>query len=153
MIPSRERVQGLERERRTAAGFQVSVSRTFEVPVSRLFEAWVARAPLGGGFRVRKATADKSLWATWVVGTILEANFYDRGESKSEVTVRHSKLNGAEQVAAMTEYWSNDILDELSTWITNRNTPPNPGGVETMGEAHDQLPRPEPRQLERTVPN
>ena len=38
---------------------------TLVVPVSRLFEAWVARAPLGGGFRVRKAAADESLWAIW----------------------------------------------------------------------------------------
>ncbi len=102
-----------EKKVELTSGFEVSVSKMFVVPVERLFEAWSACVPLRGGFNVYKATADKTLWATWVVGTNLEVNFYSRGEGESQMTVHHGKLNDTEHAAAMKEYWRN-ILHDLA---------------------------------------
>jgi hypothetical protein len=141
----------LKEDAEISADFEARVSWTFHVPVRQLFEAWNARAPLMGGFNVRRATADESLWASWVVGTNLEASFYSMGESESQLTILHSKLNDAEHVAAMTEYWRNDILRELALSMKAGVSQQEIDGANTIIQSHDRHGRPEQRQLVRAA--
>jgi len=43
---------------------------------------------------------------TWPDGTSLEVNFYSKGDSKSQVSVQHSKLKDSADVARRKAYWS-----------------------------------------------
>ena len=106
-----EQERGLRQKHQTPTGYPVGVSKTIGVPVPTLYRAWqdeTARSRWLGdaGIAVRKATPDKSMRATWSDGkTSVDANFYSRGEAKSQVTVQHTKLADAEEVARMREYW------------------------------------------------
>jgi hypothetical protein len=42
----------------------------------------------------------------WADGkTHVEANFYDKGGSKSQITVQHSKLSNSAMAESMKAYW------------------------------------------------
>src|SRR5205814_1687430 len=113
-----EQARGLRALHQKPKGFEISVSRTVNVPVGMLYRAfandkarnsWLAE----DGLAVRKATANKSMRATWNdVKTSLEINFYPKGNDKSQVVVQHSKLPNAKASATMKTYWTR-ALDRL----------------------------------------
>lgn len=49
----------------------------------------------------------------------MEVNFYSKGSSKSQVTVQHSKLANATEVARMRFYWAK-VLASLQAWLEPR---------------------------------
>jgi hypothetical protein len=106
-----ERARGLREKHETTQGFVAGVSRTVKVPLADLWKAWATPAArkrwLGGaGFHVRKAAEQKSLRVTWLDGaTNVEILFYDKGPGKSLVTVSHSRLASAKDVAKKKAYW------------------------------------------------
>lgn len=106
-----ERERGLREVHQTPAGFQASVSRTMAVPIDELFAAWNDAKRRRSWLRaskiiVRKATPNKSIRITWSDGTNVEAGFFAKGATKSQVAVQHSKLAGKADVAAKKALWS-----------------------------------------------
>lgn len=69
------------------------------------------------GITIRKARQDKSIRATWIDGkTTLEVNFYEKGNSKSQVAVQHSKIVNIEEAVRMRSYWK-DRLQRLASIV------------------------------------
>ena len=107
-----EQARGLREKHETTAGFQVGASRTINAPASKLFKAWKeprarARWLNEPGLVVRKATPDKSLRVTWPDGhTHVDVELYPKGDSKTQVTIQHSKLANAAAVKRQKAYWA-----------------------------------------------
>lgn len=116
---------GRRKKYSTGAGdYQVSVSRTFTVPLEKLYKSWEDSRTRkkwmpGEGFTVRKATPNKSMRITWRDKTNVEANFYSKGPKRSQVTVQHTKLTNATEVARMRFYWAK-VLAALQAWLEPR---------------------------------
>ena len=110
-----EQSRGLREKHQKPSGFEIGASKTITAPLSRLFSAWQdakarARWLADPGFDVRKATPGKSLRITWVDGkTSVDANFYSKGDGKSQVTVAHGKLATAGAAARMKKYWGEQL--------------------------------------------
>lgn len=113
-----EQQSGMRQNHERPDGFQISVSRTLNVPVGRLFKSFENASARNewlreDGIEVRKATANKSMRATWKdKKTSLEINFYPKDTAKSQVVVQHSKLPTAAAATRMKGYWSK-ALDRL----------------------------------------
>ena len=88
-----------------------NASRTVKVPLADLWKAWATPAGrrrwlADPALVVRKATPQKTLRITWVDGeSNVEVQFVEKGSGKSLVTVRHSLLRNAREVARMKKYW------------------------------------------------
>ena len=106
-----EQARGLREKHQMPSGYQISVSKTVEAPLAALYESWSdelgrARWLPGESITVRKATPNRSMRMTWADGqTSVEVNFYDKGKSKSQVVVQHSKLATADEGDRMKAYW------------------------------------------------
>lgn len=114
-----ERARGMREKHQTSSGWQASANRTVNVSVSRLFEAWCdedlrRRWMPVATMTIRKAMPDKSLRITWGDGSNVDVNLYPKGDAKSQVSIEHSKLPGAEAVAESKGYWK-QALDRLQT--------------------------------------
>ena len=113
-----EQQRGLREKYQTPGGYQISRSKTIAAPLNTLFKAWndhklrVRWLPQKG-IVIRKATHGKSIRITWVDGrTSLEVNFYTKGNSKTQVTVQHTKLTNAADANRMQTFWTKN-LDKL----------------------------------------
>lgn len=107
-----EQARGLRVKHQMANGFAASASKTVDVPLAKLFQAWndakIRAAWLGdaGKFEIRKATANKSMRITAADGvTSIEANFYAKGDAKSQVAIEVRKLKNATAVARVKKEW------------------------------------------------
>ena len=113
-----EQARGLREKHERPDGFQISRSKTVAVPLSKLYAAWHdaklrERWLDDGPLVVRKATRNKSMRITWCdKKTGVEADFYAKGDAKSQVTVQHSKLPDAKRGEQMKSYWGK-TLDRL----------------------------------------
>jgi hypothetical protein len=113
-----EQARGLREKHQKPEGYEISRSKTINVGVSALFaawqdkrrrERWLPKTPL----TIRRATRNKSLRIAWIDGkTSVDANFYAKGTSKSQITVQHRKLNTAKEAARMKSFWK-DRLEGL----------------------------------------
>ncbi|MGI0028954.1 MAG: hypothetical protein ACREAQ_04480 [Nitrososphaera sp.] len=105
-----EQERGLREVHQKADGYAVSASRTFQVPVGVLYRQW-SDAKIRGmwlreKFTVRKETKNKSMRITWGDGrTSVEVYFYSKGDSKSQVSVQHSKLASSKDVELARSRW------------------------------------------------
>jgi hypothetical protein len=111
-----ERARGMRAMHETSDGFAVSASRTFAVPLADLFAAWQdgpRQRWLPEAVVVRKATPTKTMRIGWPGGKqIVAVGFYDKGGGKSQVTIQHSKLADANEVAEKRALWK-AALDKL----------------------------------------
>lgn len=106
-----EQARGLREKHQKPGGYEIGGSRTVNVPVSKLFRAFAdarSRAKwLAEPITIRKSTRDKSLRITWSDGkSRVEANFYSKGDGKSQVAVQHGKLASAREAAKYKAFWS-----------------------------------------------
>src|SRR5215216_5511705 len=122
-----EQARGLRVKNQDCDGnYQASASRTFPVPLDRLFAAWqddeLRRRWLPDAITVRKATPTKSMRITWEAdGSSVSANFYAKGEGRSQVSVDQTKLADPDAVAAMKALWA-AALERLGALLVR--TPP-----------------------------
>ena len=114
-----EQERGLRQKHQTPEGFQLSATRTVEVPADTLFRAWADERVRSvwlpnADLTIRKATASKSLRITWSDGSTVDVSIYARGKSRSQVVVDHKRLQDAQGVGAMKEYWAGalDVLKQ-----------------------------------------
>ena len=116
-----EQARGLRKVHETTDGFEISKSKTLLVSPLMAFKAWndgKARDTwLGEKITIRKATPGKSMRITWIDGkTNVDVNFYDKGKSKCQVSVQHSKLSSAAKADKMKKYWG-AALDSLEKYL------------------------------------
>jgi hypothetical protein len=111
-----ERERGKRVKHQSAAGFQVSASRTLPVAVDRLFKSfsdarsrsrWFKDAPL----EITKANPGKNIRARWEGESSLEIRFVAKGTAKCQVTVDHTRLPDARAAAKMKKFWGGKLQD------------------------------------------
>lgn len=106
-----EQARGLRQLHQKADGFAASVSKTFNVSVDQLFSAWtdaVTRAAwlAEQGIEVTRSKANKSLRMLWSDGrTRVDVSFTPKGEDRTQVSVQHTQLESAEDVAKSRNNW------------------------------------------------
>ena len=99
-----ERTRGLrDKGQRRGGGYEAGKSRTFNLPVKKLFAAF--RKSLPRTAEVKGATPNKRLRIAWDDGTVVEALFTAKGETKSTVAVTHQKLPDKAAVEKMKSFW------------------------------------------------
>jgi hypothetical protein len=114
-----EQARGKREVHETAKGYQVSASKTIAVPVEKLFAAWEnsrvrAKWLPGSPLIIRKATAHKSLRASWKQdGSPLDVYFYRKGDGKSQVSLQQRRLAGPAEVRRLRAFWR-QALNELT---------------------------------------
>jgi hypothetical protein len=115
-----EKEKGLRENYQRPNGYSISVSKIIEAPVSTLYrkcenkeaqDKWLSK--YDGKMIIHKSTPNKSMRITWVDGkSNLEMNFYDKGESKSQIVIQHNRLHDKKQADKMKLYWK-DSLEHL----------------------------------------
>ena len=124
-----EQYKGLRAKHQKPEGFQVSGSKTVNVPVAALYRAWSDEAARARWLKRRKlvirtARPGKSIRAAWSDGkTSIDANFYAKGDSKSQVSVQHSKLPSAGEAAKMKAFWAKALQNLKELLESNRVLP------------------------------
>jgi uncharacterized protein YndB with AHSA1/START domain len=119
---SYEQARGMRKPHEKPEGYEIAKTKTFAEPIATVFDAWNDREKRrvwlkDHGFEIRKATPEKSLRFTWVDGkTQVTVDFYSAGNSKTRVSVQHSKLPSAKAAAAMKTYWAAQ-LESLEAFL------------------------------------
>lgn len=119
-----EQARGLREKHQKVDGFSASRSKTVAAPIAALYAAWGdarARARwLGAGAKslaVRTTTKNKSLRAGWDDGASrVDVTFWAKGPAKSQVSVEHSKLASARDVARMKAFWG-EALERMKSAV------------------------------------
>lgn len=113
-----EQVRGLRDKHQKSDGYAISVSKVVPGPVDVLYNFWSDEkkrkrwltVKQKASITIRKSTPNKSMRIIWGDGkTRVEANFYDKGGSKSQITVQHSKLSKSEMAESMKAYWKKTL--------------------------------------------
>lgn len=113
-----EQERGLRDKHQKSDGYAISVSKVVSGPVDILYNFWSDEKKRKqwltekqkASLTIRKSTPNKSMRITWSDGiTYVEANFYDKGGSKSQITVQHSKLSNSEMAESMKAYWKKTL--------------------------------------------
>ena len=117
-----EQARGMREKHQMPEGYQISVSKTLQSPLTDLYQAWSDEGILdrwlaGRSVTVRNATPNRSLRMTWSDATsTVEVTFTDKGNdkgaSKTQVVVQHSKLADSAQAEQMKAYWR-EALERL----------------------------------------
>jgi hypothetical protein len=110
-----ERIRGLrEIGQRRGGSYEASKSRTFSAPIHAVYQAFATarirdRWLPGIEMTVRKATPDRSVRITWSDGTSVEVWLVSKGDSKTQVSVAHTKLATQDDVAKMKAFWDEKL--------------------------------------------
>lgn len=110
-----EQAKGLRKKHQKPDGYQVSASKTINAPIEMLYESFVnvklqKKWLDQDGLEIRTATANKSMRITWAdKKTSVEVAFYPKSETKSMVTVQHSKLPTETAAAKLKAFWKNAL--------------------------------------------
>jgi hypothetical protein len=117
-----ERHHGLRVVHQKSDGnFAASGSITVNVPIDMLYQSWISEKqrqqwlpamPLN----IRKSTNNKSLRITWEEVSNLSVYFYNKGATKSQVTIEHDKLKNVSEVKKMKAFWKKS-LQELKSHL------------------------------------
>lgn len=113
-----ERARGLRELHQSADGFVANVSKTFNGSLDQLYQAWhdaTQRADwlAAQGIEITKSNVNKSMRMLWNDGVSrVVVNFYPKGKGKTQVTIDHSRLESAAQVAKTKSSWK-ESLEQL----------------------------------------
>ncbi len=118
-----ERIRGLrDRGQRRDGAHEAGKTKTFDVPVKTLFDAWASdtarrRWLKGVKTTVRTATSPKTVRLQWPDNTIVVIGITPKGDTKSVVSVVHTKLLDKAASDAVKKEWTTH-LDALSSFLT-----------------------------------
>jgi len=110
-----EQQTGRREKYQKSDGFQISKSKTFNQPLVILWDAWTRTElrrrwlpdPLKNIPRLRQG---KSLRMKWIDGkTMVEVQFYPKGEIKTQLTIQHSKIASLKNAEQLKEYWQQQL--------------------------------------------
>jgi hypothetical protein len=125
-----ERIRGLrDRGQRRGGAYEANKSRTFQVPVSRLFDVFakprVRVRWLPGRITVRTADPHRNTRMSMSMedGTLVHLGFTSKGESKSTVAIRHSKLADRSAAENSKAWWPTDSMRSLIFSISDLAAP------------------------------
>jgi len=109
-----EQAVGLRTKHQKVDGYSVSANKTINVPIATLYKAWATARTrarwLPEAFTIRKATPNKSLRVLWSDGlSTVDVNLYIKGDSKSQVSIEHSKLKTAREAAKLKKFWGEKV--------------------------------------------
>lgn len=127
-----ERIKGLRAiGQRRGGTFEASKSRTFNVPVDQLFDAFAnarkrAKWLAGVQLTVRKATQARSIRITWDDGSSVEGWFTAKGDTKSNVSIAHTRLPDRAAVDRQKAFWG-ERFDALATMLQSSKGRSKPG--------------------------
>ena len=117
-----EQARGMREKHQMPEGYQISVSKTIQAPPTALYQAWSDEKTRdrwfpGESVTVRKATPNRSLRMTWSdSASTVEVTFNnkgnDKGSSRTQVVVQHSRLADSAQAERMKAYWR-EALERL----------------------------------------
>ncbi len=117
-----ERIRGLrEKGQRRDGSFDVNKSKTYPVPIEELWKGF-GRCKLwldGAELRMSKATKHKSMRMRWSDGTPVEANFYAKGATRSQVQLQHRNLPSRAEAARLRTFWK-ERLAALGTLLEGK---------------------------------
>jgi hypothetical protein len=117
-----ERIKGLrDRGQRRDGAYEAGKTKTFDVPVKTLFDAWASdtarrRWLKGVKTTVRTATSPKTVRLNWPDNTIVVIGITPKGDTKSVLSVVHTKLPDKAASDAVKKEWTTH-LDALSTFL------------------------------------
>jgi hypothetical protein len=110
-----ERARGLRELHQTADGFVAHVNKTFNVSLDKLYGAWkdaTQRTDWLGekGIEVTRESVNKSMRLLWSDGVSqVLVSFLPKGKGKSQVSVEHTKLDSAADVAKAKSGWKESL--------------------------------------------
>ena len=110
-----ERARGLRELHQTADGFVANVSKTFNVSLDKLYGAWRDASSRADwlatqGIEVTRSNVNKSIRMIWHDGkSRVAVDFHPKGKGKSQVTVGHSRLQSAAEVAKTRAGWKESL--------------------------------------------
>ncbi|MFK8004514.1 MAG: hypothetical protein AB8H86_33410 [Polyangiales bacterium] len=114
-----ERIRGLREvgQRRDTKAFDANKSKTFHVHVSRLYTAFSRKRERAKWLKVERSVRvprkDKSMRVDWADGTKVAVHFWDKGASKSSVSIQHSGHTTKKKADAAKVFW-HERLQELA---------------------------------------
>jgi hypothetical protein len=120
-----ERIKGLrDRGQRRDGAYEAGKTKTFNVPVKTVFDAWASdtmrrRWLKGVKTTVRTSTSPKTVRLQWPDNTIVVIGITSKGDTKSVVSVVHTKLPDKAASDAVKKEWTTH-LDELTTFLTTK---------------------------------
>ena len=119
-----EQLRGLRVKHQKSEGFEISASKTLTASAERVYAAWNQDAErnrwLGQNLRVRGATPIKTIRLAGSDGiSTIDVALNPKGQSKTQVTVQHSKLKDAAEAARMKLHWA-AALDRLRAAVEAR---------------------------------
>jgi hypothetical protein len=105
-----EQERGLREKFLKPDGYTVSAGKVVAVPVGNMYEHWndknLRSKWLDFKLIIRKATPNKLMRGMWTDGkTRVDAYFYEKARSKSQVSVQHTRLANSKQAESMKSYW------------------------------------------------
>jgi hypothetical protein len=121
-----ERIKGLrDRGQRRDGAYEAGKTKTFNVPVKALFDAWASdtarrRWLKGVKTTVRTATSPKTVRLQWPDNTIVVVGLTAKGDTKSVVSVVHTKLRDKAASDAVKKEWTTHF-DALTSFLTTRS--------------------------------
>jgi hypothetical protein len=119
-----ERIKGLrDRGQRRDGAYEAGKTKTFNVPVKTLFDAWANDASRrrwlkGVKTSVRTATSPKTVRLQWPDNTIVVVGLTPKGDTKSVVSVVHTKLSDKAASDAFKKEWTTH-LDALTSFLAD----------------------------------
>lgn len=112
-----ERIVGLREIGQSRTGsYEASKSKTLPVSIDSLFQAFAEDTQRNSwmpevDWKVRKATAHRSIRLEWSDGCPVELWFTAKGEAKSSVQIQHRKLASKEDIPRIKEEWTTRFED------------------------------------------
>ncbi len=105
-----EQARGLREKHQTTMGYQVSASKTVNLPIEELFSIWNNSQErtwlMGSSVTVRKSTPNKALRIDWQEPkSKVDIDFYEKGKSKTQVVISHTKLPSSKDVQQYRTFW------------------------------------------------
>jgi hypothetical protein len=103
-----ERIRGLrERGQNRDGTFAVGKSKVYPVPLAELWKGFLRCKEWLDGEKLRMSTAKKHkvMRMRWSDGTPVEATFFAKGATKSQVHIEHRKLASRAEAERMRAFW------------------------------------------------
>jgi uncharacterized protein YndB with AHSA1/START domain len=110
-----EQQTGRREKHQKSDGFQISKSKTFNQPPAILQDAWskteLCRQWLPHTLEnIPRLRQSKSLRMNWIDGkTTVEIQFFPKGETKTQLTVQHSKIASLKKAEQFKMYWQQQL--------------------------------------------
>jgi hypothetical protein len=109
-----EHSRGLREIYQSGNGFSANLSRTFACGVSKVYSAFkdpkVRRAWMKKDFlEVSTANVNKTIRGKWDGKSRLEARFYPKGSTKTQIAIDHMKLSSRDEVDRMKAFWAEKL--------------------------------------------